>query len=223
MVTSGLVAPVGVAIDPNGGINVTDQGPSQQVKTFDADGKLLRTLGKEGGRSWAGTYDNTSYLAPTGIAADPHGGLVVAEASIPKIFDRIEAASGKTLTRWFGWPGYGVSNIGDSDDPMTSYYPFEPEGFARAHVPAEGQTGYPDAYWVPAKAQPNVNTTYGYQMLPFVSRLENDRKYFIDDGNPHAVCLVRRRQPSARELSRRPQSEGSSHAGGHVHDHLHVG
>jgi hypothetical protein len=73
---------------------------------------------------------------------------------------------------------------------MTSYYPFEPEGFARATVPAEGQTGYPDAYWVPSKAQPDVNQTYGYQMLPYVSRLDNGKKYFIDDGIPHCVSLI---------------------------------
>ena len=190
VVTSNLVAPVGVAVDSQGRISVTDEGDSQQVKIFKADGTLLSTLGKKGGRPWAGAYDNTSYLSPSAIVADAQGGIVVTESSIPKIFDRIDLASGKTLGRWFGWPGYGVSNIGDADDPMTSYYPFEPEGFARATAPAEGQTGYPDAYWVPSKAQPDIYQTYGYQMLPYVSRLDNGKKYFIDDGNPHCVSLI---------------------------------
>ncbi len=77
---------------------------------------------------------------------------MVSESSVPKIFDRIDAASGKTLSRWFGWPAYGVANIPDSEDPMTCYYSFEPEGFARATAPADGKTGMPDAYWVPSKA-----------------------------------------------------------------------
>ena len=190
VITSNLVAPFGVAVDASGQISVTDEGSSQQVKTFSADGKLVRTLGKRGGRPWAGTYDDTSYLSPAGIVADKQGALIVAEASIPKIFDRIDLASGKTLMRWFGWPGYGNSNIGDPDDPMTSWYPFEPEGFARATVPSEGGRGYPNAYWVPAKAQPDANPNPGYRMLPFVSRLDNGKKYFIDDENPHDVSLV---------------------------------
>ncbi len=136
VVTQELMAPVGVAVDSQGRISVTDEGDSQQVKIFNADGTLVRTLGKKGGRPWAGAYDNSSYLSPSAIVADAQGGIVVTESSIPKIFDRIDLASGKTLARWFGWPGYGVSNIGDADDPMTSYYPFEPEGFARATVPA---------------------------------------------------------------------------------------
>ncbi|MEI9999082.1 MAG: hypothetical protein WDO13_07880 [Verrucomicrobiota bacterium] len=190
VITHDLIAPFGVAVNAKDQISVTDEGASQQVKIFGANGALLRTLGKEGGRPWAGTYDATSYLAPSAIVADAQGDIVVTESSIPKIFDRIDPASGKTLQRWFGWPAYGVSNIGDSDDPMTSYYPFEPEGFARARAHAEGQAGYPTAYWVPSQAQPDVNQTYGYSMLPFVSRLDNGKKYFIDDGNPHSVSLI---------------------------------
>jgi len=190
VVTGNLVAPVGIAVDAAGNISVTDEGPSQQIKTFSADGRLARTLGKEGGRPWAGTYDPTSYRDPSAITSDKQGGLVVAESSIPKIFDRIDAASGKTLARWFGAPGYGVENIADPDDPMTNYYPFEPEGFARATVPGEGKVGLPDAYWVPQKAgMEGVGTLFG-EGFPSISTLANGRKYFISDANPHAVCLI---------------------------------
>lgn len=186
VVTSNLVAPVGVAVDSSGNITVTDEGTSQQVKTFSPDGKLVRTLGKEGGRTWAGTYDPSSYLDPFAVTVDSQGGLDVAEASIPKIFDRIDNASGKTLSRWFGWPGYGVSNIGDAEDPMTSYYPFEPAGFARATVKTEGGIGLPDAYWDMQEA----GFDKMYSMLPYVSILADGQKYFIDDSNPHAICRI---------------------------------
>ena len=190
VVTSGLVAPIGVTVDASGQISVTDNGASQQVKTFSPDGKLVRTLGKEGGRPWAGAYDPASYRDPFQITADKQGGLIVSEASIPKIFDRIDAASGKTLTRWFGWPGYGVANIPDSENPMLNYYPFEPEGFARATAPADGTPGYPDAYWVPSKAGMEDVGSMFTEDFPNISVLANGKKYFVEDSNPHAVCLI---------------------------------
>ena len=195
IVASELVAPVGVAVDAAGQIHVTDEGTSQQIKTFDAGGKLLRTLGKPGGRPWAGTYDPTSYRDPSQIVADQRGAVVVAESSVPKIFDRIDAASGKTLSRWFGWPGYGMPNVPDAEDPLTCYFPFEPEGFARATVSGEGQTGLPDAYWVPPKAgMQEVGVMFDgayWGAFPDIAVLDNGRKYFIEDANPHAVCLIR--------------------------------
>ena len=190
VVTGDLVAPVGVTVDASGQITVTDEGASQQIKTFSSGGKLVRTLGKEGGRPWAGAYDPTSYRDPFQIAADKQGGLVVAESSIPKIFDRIDAASGKTLTRWFGWPGYGVANIADPENPMTNYYPFEPEGFARATVPAGGTIGLPDAYWAPKKCGMEGVGDLFSEHFPSISVLANGKKYFISDSNPHAVCLI---------------------------------
>jgi len=117
--------------------------------------------------------------------------LLVAESSIPKIFDRIDNASGKTLSRWFGWPGYGVANIPDSDDPMTNYFGYEPEGFARATSPGDGKAGMPDAYWVPSKAGTrDLLGTMFAEDFPLVKVLNNSRKYFIEDINPHAVCLI---------------------------------
>ena len=188
MITSGLVAPYGVAVDRAGQITVTDEGKSQQVKTFSPDGKLVRTLGKEGGRPWAGTYDPTSYRDPSVIVADNKGGLVLAETSIPKIFNRIEASSGKTISRWFGWPNYGVANFGDAENPMTSYYPFLPEGLGRATVPAGGKVGYPDAYW--DTEIEGVGKLMYRNNIPEVRILSNGRKYLISDINPHIVCLI---------------------------------
>ena len=190
VITTGLVAPVGVTVDASGKITVTDEGTSQQIKTFSPDGNLVRTLGKEGGRPWAGAYDPTSYRDPFQITTDKQGGLIVAEASIPKIFNRIDATSGKTLTRWFGWPGYGVANIADPEDPMTNYYPFEPEGFARATVPTGGAIGLPDAYWAPQKCNMEGVGSLFSEHFPSISILVNSQKYFISDANPHAVCLI---------------------------------
>jgi hypothetical protein len=190
IIMTDLTAPVGVAVDAMSQITVTDEGTSQQIKTFSPDGKLTRTLGRQGGRPWSGAYDATSYRDPSQIIADKQGGLVVAESSIPKIFDRIDASSGQTLSRWFGAAGYGVENIADPENPLTNYYPFEPEGFARATVPAEGKIGLPDAYWIPGKSDmEGVGSLFG-ENFPGISILSNGQKYLISDSVPHAVCLI---------------------------------
>jgi hypothetical protein len=187
VVTSGLVSPLGVTIDPSGRISVTDEGASQQVKTFSSDGKLVRTLGKPGGRPLEGTYDPTSYRIPTGITADKQGGLVVAELSCPKIFDRIDNATGKTLAHWFGWPSYYLPNVPDCDDPFTCYIAYEPRGFARATA-APGKTGLPDAYWDIVDNTEFPESRMGG--LPFIERLGNGRKYEISDVYPHFVYAI---------------------------------
>ena len=64
VITAGLVAPFSVAVDTSGNFHVTDGGASQQVKTFSPAGKSISTVGKLGGRGWAGTYDNASYRNP---------------------------------------------------------------------------------------------------------------------------------------------------------------
>jgi len=53
VVSSGLEAPWGVGVDADGHLHVSDLGKSQQVKTFSADGKLLRVMGKAGFASLA--------------------------------------------------------------------------------------------------------------------------------------------------------------------------
>ena len=191
VVTTGLSAPFGVTVDAAGSLHVTDGGASQQVKTFSASGKLIATAGKLGGRPWSGAYDKRSFLNPSGIAADPQGGILIAETSIPKVFDRLDARSGAILNQWFGWPAYGVSNIGDSDDPWTSYYPFEPVGFGRSRVASAGAPGIPSAYWDLKQAGiDGVGDLYQANCLPFVKVLANKRKYLISDSDPHGAALI---------------------------------
>ena len=187
VVINGLVSPIGVTVDALGQISVTDEGASQQIKTFSPDGKLVRTLGKEGGRPLEGTYDPTSYRIPSGIVADKQGGLVVAEFSTPKIFDRIDNSSGKTLSRWFGWPNYYLPNVPDCDDPFTCYFAYLPRGFARATA-VPGKTGLPDAYWDIVENTDIPESRMGG--LPYIKRLANGRKYEISDMWPHLVYAI---------------------------------
>ncbi|MEI8197930.1 MAG: hypothetical protein WCI73_18710, partial [Phycisphaerae bacterium] len=118
VVTEGLTLPYGLAVDEEGRLHVTDAA-THQVKVFDHEGKPLRVLGKEGGRTWAGKYDNTSFLRPRGIASDGRGGVLLAEDSLPKPISRIDAATGKTLKQWFGAIAYLGANVPDAQDPWT--------------------------------------------------------------------------------------------------------
>lgn len=74
-----LSRPWGVSVDKQGNIAVSDCGKSMQVKVFSPDGKLLREVGKTGGRAWIGSYDPAGILMPSGLAVDGDGKIWVAE------------------------------------------------------------------------------------------------------------------------------------------------
>jgi hypothetical protein len=79
LITSGLSAPDTITTDRNGTIYVSDWGASFQVKAFDATGKFLRAIGKEGGRPWVGAWDPNGMLLPRGLAVTDKGELWVTE------------------------------------------------------------------------------------------------------------------------------------------------
>jgi hypothetical protein len=193
VITTDLLAPWDVAVDAAGRLHVTDLAASQQVKVFTADGTLLRTLGKPGGRAWAGKYDPTSLLRPAGIAADPRGGILLAEAAIPKVMSRFDAATGTLRQRWFGDRSYAPTNIPDPTDPWTQYYSTSGggEGFARARIPQPGGTGLPTAYWVlPDSGFPHVGPVLDTMNVPELLIAKNGKQYLVSDSSPHGICRV---------------------------------
>ena len=72
--------PVAMAIDAAGEIYVADDGRDSQVKVFSPDGRLLRRIGKTGGRNRQGPFDRSGVLSPKGLAIDAKGQVWVAEA-----------------------------------------------------------------------------------------------------------------------------------------------
>ncbi len=196
VVEEGLVSPWDVAVDEKGLIHVTDGGASQQVKVFSREGKLLRALGREGGRPWAGKYDVSSFLNPSGIAADPHGGILVAESSLPKPISRLSAADGGLLQRWFGGTSYAPTNVPDTEDPRTNYYSLSSDphvsaggGFARARIPDAGGVGLPDAYWnLPAFGTPGAGLLLDTMNVPELLVADNGRKYLVSDSSSVRQC-----------------------------------
>ncbi len=196
---SELSAPWGVAVDDAGRLHVTDLGESQQVKVFAPDGLPLRTLGDKGGRPHLGAYRSESFLEPSGIAWDGRGGVIVAESSAPKVFTRIDAATGSRLRRWFGYTAYSPSNVPDSDDPLLQYYSLAgPDAFARARIPAEGGKGLPDASWDFVNGGlEDFGHVFDTMVIPEVVRANNGRKYLVPDGGsirmpgrPRTLCRI---------------------------------
>jgi len=120
VVTTGLEAPVGVAVDAGGSVFISDWGAAQCVKVFSADGHLLRTIGRPGGRAWVGAYDPNAMLLPRGIAVDRQGRLWVAEDDDhPSRVSVWDAATGKLMKEFIGGTIYGgvAGGIIDPKEP----------------------------------------------------------------------------------------------------------
>jgi hypothetical protein len=102
-VTSGLIAPHSVTVDKSAAIFVSDWGTSFQVKVFTPNGRLVRAIGKEGGRPWIGAWDAGGMLVPRGVAVTDEGQLWVAEDDgSPKRISVWDAASGALVKDYLG-------------------------------------------------------------------------------------------------------------------------
>ena len=113
MPLDGLKAPWGIAVDGSGRIYVSEAGFSNQVWVYSAAGKLVARIGKAGGRPWGGSYQRDNLLFPTGLATDGNDSLVVAQASIPKVFSRYRIEPLRLEQQWFGDCDYSPSGWGD--------------------------------------------------------------------------------------------------------------
>ncbi len=189
VVTTNLEAPWDVTVGADGRIFVSDLGTSQQVKVFDARGKLLQRFGTQGGRAWQGRYDERAFLHPSGIALDARGGLLVTESAIPKIFSRLDAKTGAVQKRWFGAPAYWASTWPSSDNPREVYTPLV-GGIARFRLPAKGDQDRPEAYWdLPDAGYPHASNFETNMPQPEWVRAQNGHDYLISDVNQHTIAL----------------------------------
>jgi hypothetical protein len=108
VITNGLSAPVGLAVDTRGAIYVSDWADQMCVKVFSPGGKYLRTIGRPGGRPWEGPYDASGMLLPLGIAVGPEGRLWVAENDFsPRRVSCWDARTGELALERIGRGRYG--------------------------------------------------------------------------------------------------------------------
>ena len=109
VVTAGLEAPIGLACDGSGSIYVTDWRGAMCVKVFSPGGKLLRTIGRIGGRSLTGRYDPNGMFRPWGITVDRRGRVWVAEHDFQPKRISVWNPDGKLAMEFCGPTWYGAT------------------------------------------------------------------------------------------------------------------
>jgi hypothetical protein len=112
-----LDEPAGVAAFENM-IFVANAGKLMNVSVFDATGKYVRSIGKEGGRPAKGTYDPLGIYMPGGITVDKTGQLWVAETTdAPKRISVWDAKTGAFKKEFFGGCDYFAYGFIDPKKP----------------------------------------------------------------------------------------------------------
>jgi hypothetical protein len=163
VVKEGLAAPYGVAVDRQGRLYVTDLGTSQQIKTFDATGKLLSTSGKAGGRPYGGAWQphRNDFLFPTQPAVTADGKLLYCgEDSMPRRVVEmaggteggLEARPTRISQEWFGPlpAGCNMMAAADPQDPSIVYHCLSTPGggnVVRYKLDYAGRKWAMDGYW----------------------------------------------------------------------------
>lgn len=122
VIEDGLTAPRRLAIDPKTGeFLVAERSPGSQIKRFSADGKLLDTYGRRGGRL-QGAYRGEDFRGITDIAPDGQGGFVVAELeSAPRRIVHCNR-DGEVLNEWFGGQPYYAWGEPDPRNPSHVWF-----------------------------------------------------------------------------------------------------
>jgi hypothetical protein len=112
-----LDEPTGIAAFENM-IFVANAGKLMNVSVFDATGKYLRSIGKEGGRPAKGKYDPLGIYMPGGITVDKTGQLWVAETTdAPRRISVWDAKTGAFKKEFFGGSDYFAYGFIDPAKP----------------------------------------------------------------------------------------------------------
>lgn len=108
-----------IALDKRGNLYAAVRGKSNQVHVYAPDGKLLRKIGRAGGRALAGKWTSDGMLNPNGITVDAEGQLWVAEDdSQPRRVSIWDAQTGAFKFEMFGATSYGANGGAiNPDDP----------------------------------------------------------------------------------------------------------
>ncbi len=110
VVIDGLNNARGLAVGGNGEIYIGMLDPDNQVRVYDPQGRLLRSIGKIGGRALLGEWQADGLRFIDGLRVDARGVLWVAEHDDkPKRFSCWNSQDGSFLREFFGPTAYGAS------------------------------------------------------------------------------------------------------------------
>ena len=119
VVTAELQAPIGLAIDAESNIYVSDWRDSMKVKVFSSTGQLVDTVGRDGGRRLQGRYDPSGMFLPKGLAVDVRGRLWVAEDDNCPRRVSVWSRDGTLVREFLGTTWYGATECAiNAVDPM---------------------------------------------------------------------------------------------------------
>jgi sugar lactone lactonase YvrE len=102
-------APLGLCVDNDGYVYVSDWGASMNVKVLSSAGELVRVIGKKGGRPLSGSYDADGMFRPLGIAVDNWKRLWVAEYDCSPKRISVWQPDGKLFREFCGPTWYGAT------------------------------------------------------------------------------------------------------------------
>jgi len=120
MVISNLKNARGLAISNEGEFFIGVLDPDNQVQVYSAEGKLLRTVGKQGGRPILGPWEKDGMRFIKALVLDAEDKLWVAEKNYtPKRFSVWNSKDGAFIKEFFGPTPYGATGGSISpQDPM---------------------------------------------------------------------------------------------------------
>ncbi len=109
-----------LAMDKSGNLYLGIRGENHQVLAYSADGKLIRAIGRKGGRALLGPWTPDGMFNVAGVAVDAEGKLWVAEDdSSPKRVSVWDTQTGEFKAEYFGSSSYGA--IGSVINPQDPY------------------------------------------------------------------------------------------------------
>jgi hypothetical protein len=187
-IADGLAYPYGLAVGADGAVWVSVRGTQMQVRGYDRAGRLVKTVGKEGGRPWLGRYDRDGMLLPAGISLDAKGQLWVTEYDgTPRRVSLWDPRTGKLVKEFFGSAAYAPMMAPDPEKPEEVYI-----HNTRFLVDYEKGTSTPDATVFRANYSgptiPGSEAGYGFMGSTFqVARYGGQRFALNGNGGVFAV------------------------------------
>lgn len=182
-----IAKPRGMAVAPNGEIFISDNGPDQNIKVYSSAGKLLRQVGKKGGRPPLGPWDSSGMLEPYGIAVDDKNQLWVAEDdTTPRRVSVWDGASGALKQELFGPTHYGA--------PGASFDPTEPNRWI-----GEGVLWDVD---IATKTARPVSTLYRKTSAASPIRKMEDMLYHFEHKDDRTFVIGQSKQITVYELTK---------------------
>ncbi|MCY3022784.1 MAG: hypothetical protein NTW87_27715 [Planctomycetota bacterium] len=110
-----------VALGPDGNVYVSVRGKEHNVKVLAPDGKLVREIGKRGGRPHNGAFDENAMRNPAQIAIDGQNRLWVTEETFNPKRTSLWGGDGKLLKDFIGTTGYAGAGSFNPLDPTMAF------------------------------------------------------------------------------------------------------